>query len=77
MLICLNMSAPNVLIDTFYARLHNLDQEESFSRVYGMSSDRFISEFRQFLNLPIAEQLLILPTNYPPIIGTLKLMIMH
>ena len=31
-----------------------------------MSSDRFISEFRQFLNLPIAEQLLILPTNYPP-----------
>ena len=41
-----------------------------------MSSDRFISEFRKFLNLPIAEQLLILPTNYPPIIGTLKLMIM-
>ena len=25
MLICLNMSAPNVLIDTFYARLHNLN----------------------------------------------------
>ena len=30
-----------------------------------MSSDRFISEFRQFLNLPIAEQLLILPTSTP------------
>ena len=58
-----DMSALDVLLDTFYASLNNLNWEESFFRAYGMSSDRFISEFRQFLNLPIAEQLLILPTN--------------
>ena len=55
------MVGPDVLLDSFYANLNDLDWEESFTQTYGMSSAAFISEFEEFLDLPLAEQVQILP----------------
>tara|TARA_Y100000588_G_C13562948_1_gene631210 strand:+ start:323 stop:472 length:150 start_codon:yes stop_codon:yes gene_type:complete len=49
------------LLDSFYANLNDFDWEESFIQTYGKSSAAFIAEFDEFVSLPIAEQLKILP----------------
>ncbi len=56
-----DIAGPDALLDSFYANLNDLDWEEAFTQTYGMSSAAFIAEFDEFVNLPIAEQLQILP----------------
>jgi hypothetical protein len=51
----------DVLLDTFYANLEELGWEETFLKTYGMTSEAFYAEFETFLQLPITEQLAILP----------------
>ena len=50
-----------VLLGSFFANLNDLDWEGSFANTYGMSSEAFLDEFDAFVDLPIAEQLTILP----------------
>ena len=56
-----NIAGPDALLDSFYANLNDLDWEESFTQTYGMTSAAFVAAFDEFVNLPIAEQLQILP----------------
>ena len=56
-----DMVGPDALLDSFYANLNDLGWEESFIRTYGMGSVAFIDEFEEFLELPLTEQLAILP----------------
>ena len=57
------MVGTDALLDSFYADLNGLGWEESFVRTYGMGSVAFIDEFEEFLNLPLTEQLAILPCS--------------
>ncbi len=45
----------------FYERLNEYGWEESFALSFGMTSDQFLTDFHQFLNLDLNEQLSILP----------------
>ena len=54
----------DTLLDTFYPNLQKLDWEGAFERAYGMSSEDFYEEFKNFLNLPLKEQLSILPKSF-------------
>jgi hypothetical protein len=56
-----NLLGPDALLDSFYANLNDLGWEASFANTYGMSSTAFLALFDEFVGLPIAEQLLILP----------------
>ena len=51
----------DVLLDTFYPNLEELGWEETFLGTYGMTSEAFYVEFYAFLELPLSEQLAILP----------------
>ena len=51
----------NVLLENFLPNVEKLGWEETFISSYGMTSDDFYTEFDQFLQLPISEQLAILP----------------
>jgi len=58
------MVGPDALLESFYANLNDLGWEESFVQTYDMSSVVFIDEFDEFdefLNLPLIQQLAILP----------------
>ena len=55
------MVGPDALLESFYANLNDLGWEESFVQTYGTSSVAFINEFDEFLNLPLTQQLAILP----------------
>ena len=59
-----NKFGPNILLDTFYPNLEKLGWEGAFERAYGMSSEDFYKEFNKFLNLPLKEQLSILPKSF-------------
>ena len=56
-----DMVGPDVLLDSFYANLNDLGWEESFVQAYGMTSAAFLTAFEEFLDLPIGDQLQILP----------------
>ena len=49
------------LLETFYPHLNELGWEGAFVKTYGMSSEEFYAEFDQFLELPINQQVAILP----------------
>ena len=51
-----------VLLDTFYPNLEELGWEETFLKAYGMTPEAFYAEFDTFLELPLSEQLAILPS---------------
>lgn len=50
-----------ILLDVFYPNLEELGWEETFLKTYGMTSEAFYVEFDAFLELPLSEQLAILP----------------
>ena len=56
-----NKAGENSLIDTFYPNLDDLGWEGAFNLTYGVSSEDFYNEFEAFLELPISEQMKILP----------------
>ena len=56
------INKPNILIETFYPNLAEVDFESAFNRSFGYSTSEFYSEFESFLELPIEEQLKIIPT---------------
>jgi hypothetical protein len=56
-----DIAGQDALLDSFYANLNDLGWEASFANTYGMSSTTFLAVFDEFVDLPIAEQLLILP----------------
>jgi uncharacterized repeat protein (TIGR02543 family) len=51
----------NILTDTFYPNLSSLGFEGAFNLAFGYSSEEFYEEFDTFLELPIEEQLEIIP----------------
>ena len=59
-----NKFGHNILLDTFYPNLEKLGWEGAFERTYGMSSEDFYKAFDKFLNLPLKEQLSILPKSF-------------
>ena len=59
-----NKFGSDTLLDTFYPNLQKLDWEGAFERAYGMSSEEFYKDFKMFLNLPLNEQLSILPESF-------------
>ena len=52
---------PNILLDTFYPNLKQLGFEDAFNLSFGYSAEEFYEEFDTFLELPIEEQLEIIP----------------
>ena len=56
------INKPNILIETFYPNLAEMDFESAFNLSFGYSTSEFYSEFEDFLELPIEEQLKIIPT---------------
>ena len=56
-----NKFGNDTLLKVFYPALDELEWEDAFISLYGMTSDDFYTEFDQFLQLPISEQLAILP----------------
>ena len=53
---------PKILLETFYPNLAEMDFESAFNLSFGYSTSEFYSEFESFLDLPIEEQLKIIPT---------------
>ncbi|MDG2386012.1 MAG: hypothetical protein P8M02_01175 [Flavobacteriaceae bacterium] len=51
----------NILLDTFYPNLKELGFEAAFNLAFGYSSKEFYEEFDAFLELPIEQQLEIIP----------------
>ena len=51
----------NILLDTFYPNLKELGFEGAFNLTFGYTSEEFYEEFDTFLQLPIEEQLEIIP----------------
>ena len=51
----------NVLLDTFYPNLKELGFEAAFNLAFGYTSEEFYEEFNAFLELPIEQQLEIIP----------------
>ena len=51
----------NALLEIFYPKLASLGWEGAFEATIGMSTDTFYAEFDTFLNLPLDDQLAILP----------------
>ena len=51
----------NVLLDTFYPNLKELGFEGAFNLAFGYSTEEFYEEFDSFLELPIEQQLEIIP----------------
>ena len=49
------------LLDTFYPKLNAMSWEQAFLETYGLSPGEFEAEFGEFLQLPIEQQLEILP----------------
>ena len=54
-------ASTDVLPGSFYKNLTDLDWEGAFTQTYGKTSAQSIAEFDEFLQLPIEEQLEILP----------------
>jgi hypothetical protein len=52
---------PNILLDTFYPNLKQLGFEDAFNLSFGYSTEEFYEEFESFLELPIEQQLEIIP----------------
>ena len=52
---------PNILLETFYPNLAEMDFESAFNLSFGYSTSEFYSEFESFLELPLEEQLKIIP----------------
>ena len=52
------------LLDTFYPSLNEFGWEGAFKKTFGMSSKDFYEEFNLFLEIPLADQLALLP-QYP------------
>jgi hypothetical protein len=52
---------PNILLDTFYPNLKQLGFEDAFNLSFGYSTEEFYEEFDTFLELPIEQQLEIIP----------------
>jgi hypothetical protein len=51
----------NILLDTFYPNLKELGFEASFNLAFGFTTQEFYEEFDAFLELPIEQQLEIIP----------------
>ena len=51
----------NILTDTFYPNLKELGFEAAFNLAFGYTSEEFYEEFDAFLELPIEQQLEIIP----------------
>ena len=51
----------NILLDTFYPNLKELGFEGAFNLAFGFTTDEFYEEFEEFLQLPIEQQLEIIP----------------
>ena len=56
-----NLVGPDALLEEFYPNLNRLGHDGAFLQTYNMTMDEFINEFDKFLNLPLAEQLAIVP----------------
>ena len=51
----------NVLLESFHPKVAELGWEAAFQETFGQSSEEFIKEFETFVDLPLAEQVKILP----------------
>ncbi|MBT6180106.1 MAG: hypothetical protein HOI23_22885 [Deltaproteobacteria bacterium] len=52
----------DALLQVFLPSVENLGWETAFEQAFGMSADSFYADFEVFLELPLQEQLAILPT---------------
>ena len=52
----------DALITNFYPNLEANGWEATFTQTFGIEPEDFYTEFEEFLNKPLSEQLLILPT---------------
>ena len=50
-----------VLLETFYPNLEELEWEGAFVKTYGMAPEEFYAEFEQFLKQPTSQQMAVLP----------------
>ena len=58
----MNHSGQDVLLKSFHPHVETLGWEGAFKKAFGRSSAEFITEFETFLDLPLSEQLQILPS---------------
>jgi len=56
-----DQGGPDVLLECFYPNLSELGWEGAFQACFGRTSEEFYAEFDAFLQLPLTEQLSILP----------------
>ena len=57
----MNKHGANVLLESFHPNVAELGWEGAFQQTFGQSSADFIEEFETFVDLPLAQQLEILP----------------
>ena len=57
----LKLAGQDALLDTFLPSLNDLGWEGAFVATFEMSSETFYQEFDAFLELPLSEQMAILP----------------
>jgi len=53
----------DVLLRSFHPNVEKLGWEGAFRKSFGQSSTAFVKEFEQFMDLPLTEQVGILPVN--------------
>ena len=58
----INKSGENVLLEKFHPNVEKLGWDGAFLAAFNMTPAAFYSDFEKFLDLPIAEQVKILPT---------------
>jgi hypothetical protein len=57
----MNRSGQDVLRKSFHPHVETLGWEEAFKRTFGQSSTEFEAEFERFMDLPLREQVKVLP----------------
>ena len=57
----MNKYGEDVLLKSFHPRVEKLGWEEAFKQTFGQSSPAFAAEFERFMDLPLSEQVKVLP----------------
>ena len=57
----MNKHGANVLLESFHPKVSELGWEGAFRETFGQSSEEFVVEFESFVDLPLVEQVKILP----------------
>ena len=57
----MNKYGEDDLLKSFHPRVEKLGWEEAFKQTFGQSSPAFAAEFERFMDLPLSEQVKVLP----------------